>query len=62
MRWCLIKDPLGETVSMVGSDWEGGTVSVPPFSYVEKREDVQNAEVFVDLLALLAAKLTPQSA
>ena len=62
MTWCLIKDTFGESVSMVGSDHDGGRISVPPFSYVEKREHVQNAEVFIDLISLLSSRLAPQAA
>jgi hypothetical protein len=62
MSWHFIKDSYGESISMIGKDAHGGTVSVLPFSYVEKREHVQNAEVFIDLFALLKEKLAAQSA
>jgi hypothetical protein len=62
LKWCLIKDSFGQTVSMVGADQEGGKISVPPYSYVEKREHIQNAEVFVELFSLLSARLGLQAA
>lgn len=57
MTWCTIRDDHGKTLSMIYSDDAGNTISVPPFSYVQKKECVQNAEVFVDLFDLLFAKL-----
>ncbi|HWA25923.1 MAG TPA: hypothetical protein VG734_09690 [Lacunisphaera sp.] len=52
MEWCLIEDTFGESISMVkfGSRPEATyrEVSVPPFSYVAKRKDTQNVEVFAD--------------
>jgi hypothetical protein len=47
---------------MVGSGHDGSLLSVPPFSYVEKREHIQNAEVFIDLFSLLSARLAPKAA
>ena len=57
MQWCTILDNHGKTLSMVCTDDAGSTISVPPFSYVKKKEGVQNAEVFVDLFNLLFTKL-----
>ena len=57
MKWCTIIDNQGDTISMVCTDKTGNTISVPPFSYVRKRDGVQNAEVFADLLNLLFVKM-----
>jgi hypothetical protein len=62
LKWSLIKDSFGESVSLIGNDTQDGQVSIPPFSYVEKREHVQNAEVFSDMFNLLATKLPQASA
>jgi hypothetical protein len=52
MTWCEIKDTYGVSISMVkfsGSETDQyAMISVPPHSYVKKREDVMNAEVFTD--------------
>lgn len=52
MEWCLIEDSQGESISMVKSanlpEDTYREISVPPFSYVAKREDTQNVEVFAD--------------
>lgn len=57
MQWCRIQDPFGECISLVAfppsPDAEYEKVSFPTFSYVEKREKVQNVEVFVDAFKLL---------
>jgi hypothetical protein len=57
MQWSTIRDNYGKTLSMVCIDAAGSTISVPPFSYVKKKEGVQNAEVFFDLFKLLSARL-----
>jgi len=57
MRWGIIRDSLGEVISMIHSDEAGNHISVPPFSYVEKKENVQNVEVFVDLFTVLRNNL-----
>jgi hypothetical protein len=57
MKWCTILDNQGKTLSMVCTDDAGNTISVPPFSYVKKKDGVQNAEVFIDLFNLLLTKL-----
>jgi len=46
LKWALIEDPYGRSISMVRERGEHDPVSIPPFSYVEKREDTQNVEVF----------------
>jgi hypothetical protein len=57
MKWCLIKDGYGETISM---DYFGSAdqlseyekVSFPPFNFIAKRERSMNGDVFADGLAL----------
>jgi hypothetical protein len=56
LEWCLVEDTAGGYISMIGES-EAGEVSVPPFSYVEKKGDFPNAEVFVDLFRLVAEKM-----
>lgn len=46
--WSLIEDSYGESVSMVRSGQKQSPISVPPFSYLEKREQTQNVEVIHD--------------
>jgi hypothetical protein len=48
LRWCSVRDTYGIFNSMVRTGEDAETVSVPVFSYVEKREMLQNAEVFCD--------------
>lgn len=52
MEWCIIEDNYGECLSLVHQDEskenEYAIVSVPPFNYTAKREEVQNVEVFKD--------------
>jgi hypothetical protein len=52
MEWCILEDSFGESPSMVrfqdASSHKYTEVSFPPFSYLEKRKDTQNAEVFCD--------------
>ena len=62
MDWCVIRDSYGETVSMVGTDRAGNPASVPPFSYIEKREPLQDGEIFVDLINLLSETLAHKPA
>lgn len=57
MKWYNILDNSGKVLSMVCTDNAGNTISVPPFSYVKKKDGVQNAEVFMDLFNLLLGKL-----
>ena len=58
MRWCSLSDTHGQYLSMLGLEEAGGTISVPPFNYVKKKEAIQNAEVFVDLFKLLSSKMS----
>ena len=58
MRWAQIIDKFGESFSMLGRSSSNSQISVPPFSYVEKKGEVQNAEVFIDLFNLLREKFT----
>ena len=52
MEWCSIDDSYGEDISLVKfrtrPEATYTRVSVPPFSYVAKRETTQNVEVFAD--------------
>jgi hypothetical protein len=57
MKWCSLSDTHCQYLSMLGTDETGGTISVPPFNYVKKKEAIQNAEVFVDLFKLLNSKI-----
>jgi hypothetical protein len=57
MKWGLIRDSLGEIVSMISADKDGNHISIPPFSYVEKRENIQDAEVFVNLFSTLGNRI-----
>ncbi|MBE9552536.1 MAG: hypothetical protein IMF05_03635 [Proteobacteria bacterium] len=52
--WSLAEDPNGQFVSMVRHGKSFDPVSVPPFSYVDKREHTQNVEVFQDFFAQVA--------
>ncbi len=57
MQWHIIEDDLGEEVSLIyearSPDAKYKQISFPPFSYVEKRRTVMNAEVFVDAFKTL---------
>jgi len=55
-RWSLIEDPYGQSISMVRHGKHVEAVSVPPFSYVEKREQTQNVEVFQAFFAQVPAE------
>jgi hypothetical protein len=46
LRWSLAADASGEFVTLALLCEEPQSVSVPPFSYVAKRHQVANAEVF----------------
>jgi len=51
MKWCVIVDDFGESISMVCLGNESSSyeqISFPQYSYIEKREAVMNAEVFSD--------------
>ena len=47
LRWAIATDGDGDFVTMARTGEDPKLVSVPPFSYVSKRLDVQNAEVFL---------------
>lgn len=47
-RWCSVRDTHGTFISMVRTGDDPAKVSIPVFSYVEKRETLRNAEVFSD--------------
>lgn len=66
MVWCEIEDNFGVSLSMVhfrsnASD-KYQSISVPPLSYVQKRESIPNAEVFVDAIKLLGEQLRARGA
>ena len=48
LRWCRARDSDSTFVSMVRVDDSETKISVPVFNYIEKRETLQNAEVFRD--------------
>ncbi len=51
MKWCIIVDNFGESISMVHFGNNTDTcekISFPQYSYIQKRENVMNAEVFSD--------------
>jgi hypothetical protein len=48
-KWCWA-DCNGQLVSMWKQQKSGNHIFVPPFSFVDKRQDLQNVEVFNDLL------------
>ena len=46
LRWAIATDDMGPFLTMGRSSDDPVFVSVPPFSYVEKRHETENAEVF----------------
>ena len=57
MRWAIIEDVYGESLSLVWRP-DAGThgcreISFPPFNYLEKRRGVQNVEVCIDMFRKL---------
>jgi hypothetical protein len=46
LRWTLATDDSGQFLTMAKTGNDPKLVSVPPFSYVAKRQEVENAEVF----------------
>jgi hypothetical protein len=66
MKWSEVRDDYGDTLSLVYiADYEHQnlpkTVSFPPFNYVEKREEIGNAEVFQDGLAAVRRLIQGQA-
>lgn len=57
LRWCSIQDTYGDFISMACSGEDPVAVSVPVFSYVERRETLQNAEVFSDFFKQVPADM-----
>jgi hypothetical protein len=47
LRWALAIDGGGEFITMARVASDPRLVSVPPFNYVAKRQEVENAEVFL---------------
>jgi hypothetical protein len=46
LRWAIATDDGGQFLTMAKEAGDSALVSVPPFSYVQKRQNVENAEVF----------------
>lgn len=46
LRWAIATDDGGQFLTMAKEADGPALVSVPPFSYVEKRQNMENAEVF----------------
>ncbi|GGC77324.1 hypothetical protein [Undibacterium terreum] len=44
LKWCIASDAIGNFLTMART--KPAAVSVPPFTYVAKRQDIENAEVF----------------
>ena len=57
LRWCSARDAHGSFISMVRTGDDPARVSVPVFSYIEKRETLQNAEVFCDFFRQVPAEM-----
>ena len=47
LRWALAFDDSGHFLTMAKTGDAPKLISVPPYSYVAKRQDVENAEVFL---------------
>ncbi|MBB6368549.1 hypothetical protein FHR56_003728 [Xanthomonas sacchari] len=54
LRWCVARDSDGAFLTMGRMDENPAKVSVPVFSYVEKREKLMNGEVFSDFFKQLS--------
>jgi hypothetical protein len=58
LKWCIASDADGTFLTMARSETaDYHLVSVPPFSYVEKRQQVENAEVFRHFFEQMSADL-----
>lgn len=61
MVWCEIEDNFGVSLSMLYFSTEPTevyqSISVPPLSYVQKRESIPNAEVFADAVRQIGERL-----
>ena len=57
LRWCAATDAYGDFVTMARDPEGGPKASVPVFGYVEKRETLQNAEVFVDFFKQVSSDI-----
>jgi hypothetical protein len=58
LRWCIANDAEGEFLTMGRSGAEYSAVSVPPFSYVAKRQTTENAEIFLHFFEQVPADVT----
>ncbi|MCW0451705.1 hypothetical protein [Xanthomonas sacchari] len=57
LRWCVAQDSDGTFLTMGRMDEKPAKVSVPVFSYVEKRETLMNGEVFSDFFKQVSPDL-----
>jgi hypothetical protein len=55
LRWCIASDADGLFLTMARTG--PAAVSVPPFSYVAKRQAVENAEVFLHFFEQVSADM-----
>lgn len=65
MEWHTIEDSFGKCPSMVrvqdAANHKYTEVSFPPFSYIDKRKDTQNAEVFCDAVEHIKGLLSARN-
>ena len=57
LQWWTARDADGEFLTLGRREDDGAIFSVPPFSYVRKREHVENAEVFCDFFAQMDPRI-----
>ena len=57
LRWAIATDDGGPFLTLAREAVEPVLVSVPPFSYVQKRQDVENAEVFQHFFEQVSSEL-----
>lgn len=55
LRWAVARDESGTFITMARLGDNPKLVSVPPFDFVSKREDVENAEVFLHFFEQIPA-------
>ncbi|MEP7706754.1 hypothetical protein [Paraglaciecola sp. 25GB23A] len=52
LKWALIEDSYGEIISLIadprGDSFKYGNISIPPFSFVEKRAELLNSDALED--------------
>lgn len=54
--WYLVKSKGSQFPSLIKTGTDGEQISIPPYSYVRKRENLQNVEVFRDFFIQLEGK------